>query len=91
MSMKALDSHGSNLMSTDTCQEKRPPVRAEWRQSCKDLHPDWDFRLWNLTAMEVFLREMYPWFLPTFLAYPADIHKGHHPASSHSRQQGTQR
>ena len=39
--------------------------------------------------MEIFLREKYPWFLPTFLAYPADIHKGDHLTSNQSRQKGT--
>jgi hypothetical protein len=59
-----------------TSQEKWPPVRAEWRQACKNMHPDWEFKLWNLTAMEALIQERFPWFLPTFQAYPAEIHKG---------------
>jgi len=61
-----------------TSQEKWPPVRAEWMQSCRNMHPDWEFKLWNLTAMEALIQDVYPWFLPTFQAYPADIHKGNY-------------
>ena len=56
--------------------ERWPPVKREWRDSCLRHHPGWEFKLWNLTAMEQLLRERYPWFLPTFLAYPQPIHRG---------------
>ena len=51
-------------------------MKRKWRTACKNFHPDWEFKLWNLTAMENFLQEQYPWFWPIFNSYPEQIHKG---------------
>lgn len=62
--------------AAEASEERWPPVKAAWRQRCKQLHPEWEFRLWNMSALEELLTQRYPWFVPTFEAYPQLIHKG---------------
>ena len=67
--------HAAELAAEDSL-ERWPPVKKEWRASCMAHNPEWEFRLWNLSAMTDLLAQQYPWFLPTFMAYPQLIHKG---------------
>eukprot|EP00884_Botryococcus_braunii_P011638 jgi/Botrbrau1/20475/Bobra.145_2s0035.1 len=51
-------------------------LKASWRDSCKKLHPDWQYMWWDLATARSFLQQHYPWFLSTFDAYPFPVSKG---------------
>lgn len=53
-------------------------VPAKWaaaRQSCIDLHPDYEHRLWTDADGLQFITEHYAWFLPTYLSYTYNIQR----------------
>ncbi|KAL4857312.1 Inositol phosphoceramide mannosyltransferase 2 [Chlorella vulgaris] len=53
-------------------------VPKKWqaaRQSCLDLHPEYEHRLWTDADGLEFIEEHYPWFLPTYLSYPYNIQR----------------
>lgn len=52
-----------------------PEKWAAAQKSCKDLHPEYEFKLWTDADAVHFIEEHYPWFLPTFLAYPYQIQR----------------
>lgn len=57
---------------------KTAQVPAKWaaaRQSCIDLHPDYEHRLWTDEDGLNFISEHYPWFLPTYRSYPYAIQR----------------
>ncbi|EFN54978.1 hypothetical protein CHLNCDRAFT_10358, partial [Chlorella variabilis] len=52
-----------------------PQKWAAARQSCIDLHPDYEHRLWTDADGLKFIEDHYPWFLPTYLSYPYNIQR----------------
>eukprot|EP00887_Chlorella_sp_A99_P007184 scaffold2.g7184.t1 len=57
---------------------KSTEIPEQWRaavESCKRLHPDFEYRLWTDADARKFIEEEYSWFLPTFLAYPYAIQR----------------
>lgn len=64
------------MESAELSKEPWPSVKRSWLESCKSLHPNWEFKVWNASAMESFTAEHYSWFLPTYKSYPRDIHRG---------------
>jgi hypothetical protein len=59
-----------------TWQTKQVPAKwAAARKSCIDLHPDFEHRLWTDEEGLAFIKKHYPWFLPTYVAYPYSIQR----------------
>lgn len=52
-----------------------PAVWAPAQQSCLDLHPDYEYRLWTDESAAQFIEKEYPWFLSTFLSYDHNIQR----------------
>ncbi|KAH6850616.1 nucleotide-diphospho-sugar transferase [Chaetomium sp. MPI-CAGE-AT-0009] len=46
-----------------------PADWAKMRQTCMDLNPDFEFRLWTEKASRDFIETEYPWFLRTYDGY----------------------
>ncbi|KAF2733540.1 mannosyl phosphorylinositol ceramide synthase SUR1 [Polyplosphaeria fusca] len=55
--------------------ETLPPRWIEPQQSCLDLHPDYEYKLWTDKKAREFIAAEYPWFLETFDAYPYPIQR----------------
>lgn len=45
------------------------------QQSCQDLHPDWEYRLWTDSDALSFVKEHYPHLLASFQSYPYNIER----------------
>ena len=52
-----------------------PALLEELGQTWKDLHPDWQYILWDDAAMEDFLRSNYAQYADTYHAYPYDAQR----------------
>ncbi|KAF2659074.1 glycosyltransferase family 32 protein [Lophiostoma macrostomum CBS 122681] len=53
-------------------------VPEHWKgpqQSCLDLHPDYEYKLWTDKKSREFIAAEYPWFLETFDGYPYPIQR----------------
>lgn len=53
-------------------------IPAHWKapqQSCIDLHPDYEYKLWTDKKSREFIAAEYPWFLETFDGYPYPIQR----------------
>ncbi|ODQ66134.1 hypothetical protein NADFUDRAFT_46663 [Nadsonia fulvescens var. elongata DSM 6958] len=51
-------------------------IPEDWlvaQKSCKNLHPDYEYRLWTDETSRQFIKEHYDWFLETFDNYPMPI------------------
>ncbi|KAL5334778.1 nucleotide-diphospho-sugar transferase [Aspergillus crustosus] len=55
--------------------ESIPEVWQEAQQSCKDLHPDYEYILWTNEKSRDFIAAEYPWFLDTFDGYKYPIQR----------------
>ena len=62
--------------------ERQALLERHQDHSCQELHSDWEHRTWTLRAAEDLLQAHYPWFLPTFIAYPHPISKSEAVADS---------
>ncbi|KAF2128344.1 glycosyltransferase family 32 protein [Dothidotthia symphoricarpi CBS 119687] len=45
------------------------------QQTCIDLHPDYEYKLWTDKKSREFIATEYPWFLETFDGYPYPIQR----------------
>ncbi|KAH7386685.1 nucleotide-diphospho-sugar transferase [Phaeosphaeria sp. MPI-PUGE-AT-0046c] len=57
---------------------KNESIPAHWQgpqQSCLDLHPDYEYKLWTDKKSREFIAAEYPWFLETFDGYPYPIQR----------------
>lgn len=57
---------------------KSKNLPQDWQPSAdswKRLHPEWQYHLWTDEENEAFIREKFPWFLETFLAFPYNIQR----------------
>ncbi|KAH6622209.1 mannosyl phosphorylinositol ceramide synthase SUR1 [Boeremia exigua] len=53
-------------------------IPAHWKgpqQTCIDLHPDYEYKLWTDKKAREFISDEYPWFLETFDGYPYPIQR----------------
>lgn len=53
-------------------------IPAHWKgpqQTCIDLHPDYEYKLWTDKKSREFIADEYPWFLETFDSYPYPIQR----------------
>ena len=53
-------------------------IPAQWvaaQQSCIDLHPDYEYKLWTDKKSLDFIEKEYPWFLATFKSYEHPIQR----------------
>ena len=49
---------------------RQVPVRyRDWIGRWKQLHPEWQYRLWDDDAIRQLLTDRFPWFLPTYRRY----------------------
>ncbi|KAI8940789.1 hypothetical protein NX059_002053 [Plenodomus lindquistii] len=55
--------------------ESIPKHWQEPQQSCLDLHPDYEYKLWTDKKSREFIAAEYPWFLETFDGYPYPIQR----------------
>ncbi|KAI9714901.1 MAG: hypothetical protein M1820_000190 [Bogoriella megaspora] len=52
-----------------------PEVWKGAQKSCKDLHKDYEYKLWTDKKARDFIYTEYPWFLDTFDNYPYNIQR----------------
>jgi mannosyltransferase OCH1-like enzyme len=52
-----------------------PDNFARWSATWRQLHPDWEYELWDDAQNRAFIAEHYPWFLRFYDAYPAEIYR----------------
>ena len=52
-----------------------PTKWAKLTTQCKALHPDYEYKLWTDESSIEFIKEFYPWFLPTFMNYNLNIQR----------------
>ena len=52
-----------------------PDVYHEWISSWKDLHPEWEYRLWQLSDIHNLIKTNYSWFLKTYEKYETSLEK----------------
>lgn len=45
------------------------------RQSCIDLNPDWEYKLWTAKASRDFIEDEFPWFLASYDRYEYPIQR----------------
>jgi len=53
-------------------------ISLQWKagqQSCIDLHPDYEYKLWTDAKSRAFIAAEYPWFLSNFDSYPFPIQR----------------
>ncbi|KAL2131043.1 hypothetical protein VTI74DRAFT_5606 [Chaetomium olivicolor] len=53
----------------DPGNDALPSEYAKMRQTCIDLNPDFEFRLWTEKTSRELIEQEYPWFLRTYLGY----------------------
>ena len=56
---------------TEDVPDRWRPYQASWRRA----HPDWEYRLWTDAANRDLIARLYPWFLPTYDAFPREIQR----------------
>ncbi len=52
-----------------------PANFAYWATTFRDLNPGYDYQLWDDADNRAFIAARYPWFLPAYDAYPAEIYR----------------
>eukprot|EP00195_Chlamydomonas_chlamydogama_P012235 CAMPEP_0202901688 /NCGR_PEP_ID=MMETSP1392-20130828/14401_1 /ASSEMBLY_ACC=CAM_ASM_000868 /TAXON_ID=225041 /ORGANISM="Chlamydomonas chlamydogama, Strain SAG 11-48b" /LENGTH=267 /DNA_ID=CAMNT_0049588293 /DNA_START=295 /DNA_END=1098 /DNA_ORIENTATION=- len=52
-----------------------PEKWKDAQKSCKDLHPDYQYRFWTDAAAEELIRTKFPWFLDTYRGYTHNIQR----------------
>lgn len=52
-----------------------PSKWAIQSKKCQEMHKDFEYKLWTDESSLEFIKEFYPWFLPTFLGYKFDIQR----------------
>ncbi|KAF9569305.1 hypothetical protein CPC08DRAFT_623878 [Agrocybe pediades] len=55
--------------------ETLPPKWRGISQACKDMMPDYEYKLWTDAGSREFIAEHYPWFLDTFDSYTYPIQR----------------
>ncbi|OCH92927.1 hypothetical protein OBBRIDRAFT_725904 [Obba rivulosa] len=55
--------------------ETMPPKWANVSQGCRDMMPDYEYKLWTDASAREFIAEEYPWFLDTFDGYTYPIQR----------------
>ncbi|EER28923.1 SUR1 protein, putative [Coccidioides posadasii C735 delta SOWgp] len=55
--------------------ESIPAIWQEAQQSCLELHPDYEYKLWTDEKADAFIESQYPWFLETFRNYRYPIQR----------------
>ena len=61
-----------------TWKDANPPhalFSPRWRKSMRRANPGWSYRLWTDAENRELIRTRYPWFLPTYDAYPTPIQR----------------
>ena len=55
--------------------EDVPGVMADYLRRWRDLHPDWDVRLWTDATMRDFVTTTYPELVALYESYPRNIQR----------------
>ncbi|KAK7965803.1 mannosyl phosphorylinositol ceramide synthase protein [Apiospora aurea] len=59
----------------DPHNDTLPDHWAAARQTCKDLNPTWEHKLWTMENSREFLKEHFAWYLPTYDSYKFPIQR----------------
>ncbi|CAF0813295.1 unnamed protein product [Adineta ricciae] len=51
------------------------PTWVAARDACLKWHPNYEYRFWNDSSAEHFIRKEYPWFLQTWETYPYPVQR----------------
>jgi mannosyltransferase OCH1-like enzyme len=57
---------------------KNATIPEGWQEpyeSCRAINAGYEFILWTDEKMSTFIKEYYPWFIPTYEAYPYSIQR----------------
>lgn len=52
-----------------------PTNFAYWSQTFRDKNPSFTYRIWDDVDNRAFIANTFPWFLPTYDAFPAEIYR----------------
>ena len=55
--------------------ERLPDVFAQFSNTWKALHPDWQYEFWNKKRMDALIRKEYPEFSDTYFGYRYDVQR----------------
>jgi mannosyltransferase OCH1-like enzyme len=50
-----------------------PPDYERWSARIREMHPDYEYKLWTDKDNRDFIKEEYPWFIPTYDNYDVNI------------------
>src|SRR5436853_425827 len=50
-----------------------PPTFARWSRTFKEHNPSFEHQIWDDADNRAFIRDCFPWFLPLYDKYPAEI------------------
>ncbi|KAK9893600.1 glycosyltransferase family 32 protein [Cystobasidium minutum MCA 4210] len=57
---------------------KSSSLPSKWNtlsKTCQSMHKDFEYKLWTDESSLAFIKEHYPWFLPTYLGYQFNIQR----------------
>lgn len=57
---------------------KTKDIPRRWmsaQHECKKLNPEYEYHLWDDSALESFIRREYSWFMPIYISYPYHIQR----------------
>ncbi|PGH03134.1 hypothetical protein AJ80_08729 [Polytolypa hystricis UAMH7299] len=74
-SIIGMDQHIPKIIHQTYKNESIPAIWQGAQQSCIDLHPDYEYKLWTDDKSRDFIAKEYPWFLNTFENYEFPIQR----------------
>lgn len=63
------------IFQTWKSKTELPANFAYWQQTFKDLHPNYQYRLWDDADNRAFIEKNFPWFLERYDSFPAEIYR----------------
>lgn len=63
------------LFQTWKTKTDLPTNFAYWQKTFKDLHPTYQYRLWDDADNRAFIEKNFPWFLDRYDSFPAEIYR----------------
>lgn len=70
-----LESFPRRLFQTWKLKTDIPVNMAYWQATWRQHHPGWSFDFWDDADNRAFVAAKFPWFLPTYDAYPKEINR----------------
>ncbi len=69
------DRVGAKIFQTWKTKHSLPESYAYWRSTIVRKNPDFTHVLWDDADNRAFIADLFPWFLPTYDSFPAEIYR----------------